>query len=51
MLSILSKKFIYTYIQQEKLTPINKEDQHIECHYELDISVTMVNEYIKQEFS
>ena len=26
MLSISSKKTIYTYIQQEKLNPINKDD-------------------------
>jgi len=75
MLSILSKKTIYTYVQQGKLNPINKDDWHIEGRYEfdiedvvrlqgelkkpglttkevaqqLDISVTTVNKYIKQE--
>ncbi|MDW8518288.1 helix-turn-helix domain-containing protein [Priestia flexa] len=75
MLSISSKKTIYTYIQQGKLQPINKDDWHIEGRYEfdmedvvrlqeelkkpglttkevaqqLDISVTTVNKYIKQE--
>ena len=75
MLSISLKKTIYTYIQQEKLNPINKDDWHIEGRYEfdiedvvrlqeelkkpglttkevaqqLDISVTTVNKYIKQE--
>ncbi|MED4797182.1 helix-turn-helix domain-containing protein, partial [Priestia megaterium] len=75
MLAISSKKTIYTYIQQGKLNPINKDDWHIEGRYEfdiedvvrlqeelkkpglttkevaqqLDISVTTVNKYIKQE--
>ncbi|MGV7002103.1 hypothetical protein ACWA2C_25930 [Priestia megaterium] len=49
MLSVLLKKFIYTYIQQGKLNPINKDDWHIEGRYEFDISVTTVNKYIKQE--
>ncbi|MCM3773722.1 helix-turn-helix domain-containing protein [Priestia aryabhattai] len=75
MLTISSKKTIYTYIQQGKLNPINKDDWHIEGRYEfdledvvrlqeelkkpglttkevaqqLDISVTTVNKYIKQE--
>ncbi|NGY69680.1 helix-turn-helix domain-containing protein [Bacillus megaterium] len=75
MLSISSKKTIYTYLQQGKLNPINKDGWHIEGHYEfdiedvvrlqeelkkpglttkevaqqLDISVTTVNKYIKQE--
>ncbi len=75
MLAISSKKTIYTYIQQGKLHPINKDDWHIEGRYEfdledvvrlkeelrkpglttkevaqqLDISVTTVNKYIKQE--
>ncbi|MDR7242826.1 helix-turn-helix domain-containing protein [Priestia megaterium] len=75
MLAISSKKTIYTYIQQRKLHPINKDDWHIEGRYEfdledvvrlqeelkkpglttkevaqqLDISVTTVNKYIKQE--
>ncbi|MBY0061243.1 MULTISPECIES: helix-turn-helix domain-containing protein [Priestia] len=75
ILSISSRKTIYTYIQQGKLNPINKDDWHIEGRYEfnledvarlkeelkkpglttkevaeqLDISVTTVNKYIKQE--
>ncbi|MEJ9306752.1 helix-turn-helix domain-containing protein [Priestia megaterium] len=75
MLAVSSKKTIYTYIQQGKLNPINKDDWHIEGRYEfdiedvvqlqedlrkpglttkevaqqLDISVTTVNKYIKQE--
>ncbi|MCM3068450.1 helix-turn-helix domain-containing protein [Priestia flexa] len=36
MLSISSKKTIYTYIQQGKLNPINKDDWHIEGRYEFD---------------
>ncbi|MDR7245850.1 hypothetical protein [Priestia megaterium] len=49
MLSVLLKKFIYIYIQQGKLNPINKDDWHIEGRYEFNISVTTVNMYIKQE--
>ncbi|MGR6341720.1 helix-turn-helix domain-containing protein [Priestia megaterium] len=75
MLAISSKKTVYTYIQQGKLNPINKDDWHIEGRYEFDIedvvrlqqelkrpglttkevaqqlniSVTTVNKYIKQE--
>ncbi|NER40508.1 helix-turn-helix domain-containing protein (plasmid) [Bacillus megaterium] len=37
MLSISSKKTIYTYIQQGKLNPVNKDDWHIEGRYEFDI--------------
>ncbi|MCP1452381.1 hypothetical protein [Priestia megaterium] len=62
-LVISSKKTIYTYILQGKLNPINKDDWHIEdvarlqeelkrsglTAQQLDISVTTVNKYIKQE--
>ncbi|MDY0942784.1 helix-turn-helix domain-containing protein [Priestia megaterium] len=67
MLSVSSKKTIFTYIQQGKLNPINKDDWHIEdvvrlqkelkkpglmtkeVAQQLDIPVTTVNKYIKQE--
>ncbi|MED4219651.1 helix-turn-helix domain-containing protein [Priestia megaterium] len=67
MLAISSKKTVYTYIQQGKLNPINKDDWHIEdvvrlqqelkrpglttkeVAQQLNISVTTVNKYIKQE--
>ncbi|MGE6897449.1 helix-turn-helix domain-containing protein [Priestia flexa] len=49
MLSISSKKTIYTYIQQGKLQPINKDDWHIEGRYEFDIEdVIRLQEELKK---
>ncbi|GAB1810405.1 helix-turn-helix domain-containing protein [Priestia megaterium] len=49
MLSISSKKTIYTYIQQGKLNPINKDDWHIEGRYEFDIEdVVRLQEELKK---
>ena len=36
ILNISSKQTIYNYIAEEKLTPINKDDWHIERRYEFD---------------
>jgi hypothetical protein len=48
MLAISSKKMIYTYIQQGKLNPINKDDWHIEGRYEFDIEdVVRLQEELK----
>ncbi|MBU8854964.1 helix-turn-helix domain-containing protein [Bacillus sp. FJAT-26377] len=49
MLSISSKKTIYTYIQQGKLNPINKDDWHIEGRYEFDLEdVVRLQEELKK---
>lgn len=50
ILSISSKKTIYTYIQQGKLNPINKDDWHIEGRYEFDIEdVVRLQEELKSQ--
>ena len=49
MLAISSKKTIYTYIQQGKLHPINKDDWHIEGRYEFDLlDVVQLKEELKK---
>jgi len=49
ILAISSKKTIYTYIQQRKLNPINKDDWHIEGRYEFDIEdVVRLQEELKK---
>jgi len=49
MLAISSKKTIYTYIQQGKLHPINKDDWHIEGRYEFDLEdVIRLKEELKK---
>ncbi|MEK1831033.1 hypothetical protein AAAC51_41115 [Priestia megaterium] len=50
MLAISSKKTIYTYIQREKLHPINKDDWHIEGRYEFDLEdVIRLKEELKSQ--
>ncbi|NGY80322.1 helix-turn-helix domain-containing protein (plasmid) [Bacillus megaterium] len=50
MLAISSKKTIYTYIQQGKLHPINKDDWHIEGRYEFDLEdVVRLKEELKSQ--
>ena len=49
ILAISSKKTIYTYIQRGKLSPINKDDWHIEGHYEFDLEdVIRLKEELKK---
>ncbi|WP_377520165.1 hypothetical protein [Priestia megaterium] len=49
MLSILSEKNIYTYIHQRKLNSINKDNLHIEGHYELAIKdIVRLQEELKK---
>jgi len=49
ILSISSKKTFYTYIQQGKLNPINKDDWHIERRYEFDIEdIVRLQEELKK---
>ncbi|NGY70128.1 hypothetical protein [Priestia megaterium] len=48
MLSILLEKNIYTYIHQGESNPINKDNLHIEGHYELDIkNIVRLQEELK----
>ncbi|MBU8690788.1 helix-turn-helix domain-containing protein [Priestia megaterium] len=49
ILTISSKKTIYTYIQRGKLHPINKDDWHIEGRYEFDLEdVIRLKEELKE---
>ncbi|MGG1369978.1 helix-turn-helix domain-containing protein [Priestia megaterium] len=49
ILAISSKKTIYTYIRRGKLSPINKDDWHIEGHYEFDLEdVIRLKEELKK---